>query len=209
MNATVLNNTDIAPLEEILLDAGQMRVVDYAAIKDFSQNDISLFCHKHAIYQIITTELINFVKKEIGDDKAIEIGAGNGCFGRALGIPITDNCLQERADIKAYYNLIIRQPTIKYPQDIIRYDGNLALEKLKPEVIIASWVTQQSNNPYGVNEISFLGRIKKYIHVGNEQSHAGKEILKLMPVTTHRFDWLVSRSLARDKNLIYIFNCAK
>ena len=150
----------------------------------------------------------HFVKKEIGDDKAIEIGAGNGCFGRALGIPITDNCMQERADIKAYYT-IIGQPTIKYPQDIIRYDGNLALEKLKPEVVIASWVTQQSQNPYGVNEKVFYGRLKKYIHVGNEQVHADKEILKLIPVTIHRFDWLISRSLARDKNLIYIFNCAK
>src|SRR5262245_30484366 len=86
----VLVDADIRDVEKILLDEnGFLQPVPFSAIKEFSQNQISLFCLKHAVYQIITTELVEFVREQLhGFNKPIEIGAGNGCLGRSLGIPL-------------------------------------------------------------------------------------------------------------------------
>ncbi len=211
-NGMQLRQVDIVELEKLMFKDGLMQVVDYAVISKFSQEQISLMCHKHAIYQIITTELLDFVKNEIGEASAIEIGAGNGCLGRALGIPLTDSHMQTRPDIALTYKLM-GQPPIVYPADILKYDALEAIEKFKPDVVVAAWVTElwdnkkMSGNYWGVDEIKFKGKVKKYILVGSEKVHGDKNILQAFPVKKYKFDWLVTRSLDKGKNVIYVFDC--
>lgn len=217
MNAHIIIDADISHLEKLLLKNGLMIPVDYELIKDEPQENISNFCVQHGIYQIITTQLVDFIRNEIGGQAAIEIGSGNGCLGRALGIPLTDNRMQEWPHIRHYYLLSQQQP-INYPRDVQKLDAADAIKKFKPDVVVASWVTQKwkfgmgknvGANEHGIDETKFKGLIKKYILVGNEDSHGDKDILlfKTFPVITYKFDWLVSRSLSKQKNLIYIFNC--
>jgi hypothetical protein len=214
MRGTILDsNIVIDELEKILISDGKMIPADYSAIKDFSQEQISSFCHKYAIYQIITTELLNFTKEQIGDRKAIEIACGNGCYGRALQIPITDNRMQEWESISRYYQML-NTPTIKYREDTINLEANVAIEVFKPEVVIASWATQiynpalgdnQASNVFGIDEKDILSKVQKYIHVGNQKTHGTKEILSIYEHDTYHFEWLVSRSMSRGQNVIYIF----
>lgn len=208
---TTIEKTDISYLEKILLHKGAMVPVPFDAIKDVPQNDISLFCHKHAIYQVVTTELVALLKQEINGYSAIEIGAGNGCLGRALKIPITDNCMQEWKEIQILYESL-KQPVIKYPKDIIRLDAHKAIAQYKPEIIVGAWVTQKykagfsDGNLHGIEEDLFKGKANKYLFVGNEHTHGTKEILRKFSYRKFKFDWLVSRSMQKDKNVIYIFN---
>lgn len=208
----ILEIVDIEPLEALLLEGGRMKAVDFAQLQPYTQNQVSLFCHKHGIYQIVTTELLDFVRKEIGDMSAIELGAGNGCLGRSLCIPITDNRMQEWPEIKAYYQLT-QQPPVQYADDIICIDGNDAINHFKPDVAIATWLTQKwkpwtpTGNAAGVDECLFKGRIKKYIHIGNEKTHGDKEILEKYPFKSYKFPWLISRSMAINQNIIYVFDC--
>jgi hypothetical protein len=215
----VLDNTiDIKPLEELMIHDGKIVPVPFSMIKNIPQEAISLFCHKHALYQFPTTELIDFLKNEIGGEHAIEIGAGNGCIGRSVGIIMTDNWMQTWDDIKKVY-FISGQPTITYGKDVEDIPALDAIERFKPKVVVSCWVTHKwhegmsTGNMYGVEEEKMfdLG-VKKYIHVGNVNpttGHTFKPILDKYKVEKLQFPWLVSRSMQRDLNTIYIFNGEK
>ncbi len=206
MNISSLNHMSTRDIENVLLKDGKLIPVPYKELTKFSQEKISVFCHKYAFYQIPTTELIDFLRNEIGELKAIEIGAGNGSIGRSLGIPITDNKLQERPDVKISYKAM-GQPTITYPSDIIKLGGNVAVERMKPDVVIASWVTGKDiGNYYGIHETKIIKSIKKYIHIGNEKTHAKKLILDRFNYKAIKEDWLVSRSMEKEQNIIYLIN---
>ncbi len=221
---SILNEVDTSALETLLLKDGLMQAVDHSTINQFTQNEISVFCVKNGIYQIVTTELVEFVRNEIGDSKAIEIGAGNGCLGRSLGITLTDSYQQAWPKIRAMYNNISQEP-ITYPRDIKNYNALSAISMFRPKTVVGAWVTElfkrnkvtldgnggikdlPSGNMYGVDEARFKGKIDKYILIGNENIHCDKEILRMFPYKTYKFDWLISRSMSREKNIIYVFDC--
>ena len=211
-NFSILDVSDISYLENILTGAdGLLKVVPFAAVRDIPQNDISQFCHTHGIYQIITRELVEFVQAQIGELRAIEIGAGNGCLGRALGIPLTDSKIQESAVMKRLYSQI-GQPPVKYPPDIKKLEALMAVKVFKAEAAVGCWVTHQYKSHLpdgcfgGVNEAVLSKRLKKYIFVGNAVTHKNKELLRFCQPTEYRFDWLVSRSVIRDENVIWVFD---
>jgi len=203
---------EVAKIETLCIKNNLLIPIPYIEINKFSQNAISLFCFKNAIYQFPTTELIDFLKNEIGNNSAIEIGSGNGSIGRALNIPRTDNRMQEWDKIKSYYNLM-RQPTIIYPDDIEKIDGLKAIKKYNPHTVIAAWITQKweegmiDGNMHGVDETEMLCMgIKKYIHIGNNVVHLNKKILQKRKKRQLKFPWLVSKSLNSTENVIYIFD---
>ena len=211
MTGGLLNNTDISELESFLLKEGKVQNLPYEQLNRFSQNDISVFCHKHAIYQLPTAELINFIQKHIGGESAIEIGSGNGCMGRSLGIPMTDNKMQSLPEIKAYYELM-GQPVIRYGEDVEEIDAISAVKKYRPKVVVASWVTDkyregmQVGNAMGIEEeLLFENGVEKYIHIGNENVHEQKPILSMFPVRKFKHKTIISRSMSREKNIVYIF----
>lgn len=212
----VLDDEDTAPLEKVLLDErGILRSVPFAALEGFSQNRISCFCHRFGVYQIVTTELVEFVRGELeGFSSAIEIGAGNGCLGRALGIPMVDNRMQEWKDIRYFYRSI-GQPTVVYGADVRRLDAVTAVNVMKPEAAVGAWVTHKfkkgftDGNFAGVDDALLARKLRRYVFIGNEKTHANKEMLRLCEPRAYKFDWLVSRSLHREKNVIWIFDFPK
>lgn len=215
----ILDNTiSIKSLEDLMIHDGKIVPVPFEMIKDVSQEQISLFCHKHALYQFPTTELIDFIKSEIGTNSAIEIGAGNGCIGRSVGIHMTDNKMQTWDDIKKVYS-VTGQPVITYGNDVEEIPALDAIERYRPKVVVACWVTHKwkdkmsTGNMYGVEEEKIFDYgVEKYIHVGNMNDTTGhlyKTILETREPKRLRFPWLVSRSMKRELNTIYIFSSNK
>jgi hypothetical protein len=212
MNFNIIESSDISELEKVLMgEGGKLNLLHYSALERFTQNQLSVFCHKHGIYQLPTLELINFIKKEFGSEEALEIGAGNGCIGRFLGIRMADNKMQEIPEIRAYYSAA-GQPVIKYGDDVEHLDGIEAIKKYRPKVVVACWVTQKwkpgmtEGNALGVDEEEIFGNgVEKYIHIGNEKTHASKIILDIFPVKKYKHKTILSRSMDRDKNIIYVF----
>lgn len=213
VNMHFLPNHDISSLEKILVKDGAIQPVSFSDIADFPQEVISAFCHAYGIYQIPTTELIDFLSSEIPDSEdAIEIGAGNGCIGRALGIKMTDNKMQLWDNIKEYYKRV-HQPIVKYGQDVEEIDANAAVLKYKPKIVVGCWITEKwnpgmtSGNAWGVEEYKMFGDgIQKYIMVGNSKIHGHKKILSTLHVKKYKFPWILSRSLLHENNnIIYIF----
>jgi len=214
VSVTILNkNTDISQLERDLLDdRGVLKVVPAEYYVQIRQDVLAVFCHKYGFYSLPTTELVEWLKPHVANKNAIEIGAGVGAIGRALGIPLTDSCyMRTNAEVIAYYAMA-GQPVTEYPEDIEELNAVAAVDKYKPEVVIGSWITHRytveraelGGNAYGVDEEYVLKNVKKYIMIGNDHVHRLKPLLDL-PHEEHYFDWLYSRSMSGRPNVIFIW----
>ncbi len=201
MFAQFLSKTNISYLEKECMSEGKLLIKPYSFYKQYPFNDVLVFMHTHGIYVLPTQELIDWLRENIVG-KAIEIGAGIGAIGRVLGIPITDNKMQEWPEVKKFY-LEAGQPLIKYPADVEELDYLAAIEKYKPDTVVGAFITHKWNgktgNPHGVDAL----KIKcKYIMVGNLITHQDNPLLKQCEKLY--FEWLITRAVDQLKNRIFI-----
>lgn len=208
----LIGKTDISYLEELLIAEDQtLNVLPYSELKDIPQSDISQFCVQHGYYLIPTVELVDFIKTEIGPNRAIEIGSGSGTLCRALGIIGTDNYMQAWADIKAIYGSAHQTP-VSYGAHVQRIAARDAIRKYRPDVVVAAWVTHLYNpkeywrrgNMYGVEEEKLINKVLKYIHIGNDKTHGKKPALKLPHAAIYK-EWIVSRAMNPEANVMYVW----
>ena len=198
------------------LDNGVLRVMPAAFYRQFEQVEVSGFCLRRGLYCLPTHELLNKINElilEVSPTRsAIEIGSGNGVLGKALGIPCTDSHQQEDPAMIALYRSM-GQPVITYGPHVERLDAEAAVARHKPEVVVAAWVTHKYNaaehfragNEQGVDEVALLGRIKRYIFVGNFYVHEHKPLLNL-PYIVHDNDTLFSRAQQPQGNGVVVWD---
>lgn len=211
LQVSVLEPCNISSLEKEVFVAGQLQVKPSSFYEAISSNETRYLCFVHGIYNLPTVELIDWLHEKIGGRKAIEIGAGQGALGRALGIPITDSCMQADPGIQAYYQMV-GQPTVKYPSDITKLDALSAVEEFKPDVIIGAWCTHlyredepwRHGNALGIDEDLLLEKVHTYIHIGNTAIHDKKRILD-KPHQTFREPKLYGRASLPENNLIWVW----
>jgi hypothetical protein len=201
-----LTERDVAYLDQVLLDErGLVRVLPAAELAKLEPKHLRSWLHFHAVYVLPSAELVAWLRDKIAGRRAIEIGAGNGAIGRALGIPRTDNKSQLWPDVAAYYRAA-RQPTIRYPDDVEQLDAHAAIAKYRPEVVIACYVTHRyredepdrAGNMYGPDEDLVIDSTRCYVHVGTTTAHANKRILA-RPHSELRADWLFSRGVPEER----------
>lgn len=209
----IISSADIKrdPAQEGALDdTGQLRVLDANWWAQFTQPEISAFCVKRGLYCIPTTELIHWLKTQIGPRRALEIGAGNGVLAANLDIHATDNKMQTWPDIKAHYQMTGQTP-VTYGLRVEELDALEAIRRYQPDVVVAAWVTHKWNpadplregNAWGVQEEDIVARAT-YIHVGNRHVHRHKPILA-RPHEELEAPWLVSRAINGAPNFIAIW----
>jgi hypothetical protein len=213
MDYHVIDRGDLKkdPADFGALDAdGRLQVFPHEFWTEFTQAEIAHFCVKHGFYCVPTTELVEWLFERIGDRKAIEIGSGSGVLADALEIQGTDNKMQEWAHIKALYEQTGQTPA-PYGPNVRQMDAQVAVDVLKPKVVIAAWVTHKWNekeswregNMYGVREDKIVKR-HEYIHIGNRHVHRHKPIMDL-PHEEFEFPWLVSRAMNGTPNFIGVW----
>ena len=206
-------NTDIRVLEENLWKDGELQVLPYAFFVEnkITQQQISMFCLQYGVYNVPTVELCEWVRGKIGKRTSIEVGAGNGALGRYLKIPSTDSFLQSDNTVGQYYALI-KQPPVRYGRNVEKIAANRAVERYKPQVVIAAWLTQvfksddewRGGSVFGTNEGAIIDSVEMYIHIGHLNTHGNKRVLD-RGHTVERYPWVLSRSLDAGNNAIYIW----
>lgn len=209
MQGTVIIPEDISSIEnQVFYQSGRMKAMPFSFYEPFLGNPLKYFMWKHGIYVLPTQELVDWLKSNIIGVRPIEIGAGIGAIARAIPIPATDSYMQDRPEIKMYYEMT-GQPVIKYPDDVEKLDALEAIKKYTPDTVIGCFITHKydekigSGNAYGVQEEFILENVKRYINVGNLHTHKDKPILKNNP-KEYNFDWLVTRSNDQSLNRIWI-----
>lgn len=198
LHVQVMQPQDVSYLDEKLLDSdGNLRILPASVYEEIPWEHLRLWTHFRAIYGLITVELVEFLKKLISGRRAIEIGSGNGALGRALGIPMTDNFMQTWPDVKLLY-MMQGQPLITYGPDVEQMDAIKAIQHYKPEVVVASWVTQFSDGSrpgsmYGIDEEKLLDLVDTYMMFGSIKNHDHKVICQRDHKVIQK-PWMWSRS---------------
>lgn len=202
--AVVIDDGNTKQIDKILLDEnGVIKPFHHDDLRGIDFQQLRMFCHKNAVYQLPTIDLITFLSGLFEDEKkVIEVGSGTGVIGRNLGIKMYDSHQQTFPEVKLHYDLM-KQPTIKYGRDVLKMDGVKAIRLFKPSLVLACWVTAPKDidgnplNMYGMDEEKILSLTETYVHVGTSTIHSNKLINKY-----DRFEilapWIVSRRPSKE-----------
>ena len=199
---------------DLLLPNGVMKLKSYSELSSIPWNHFRMWCHFNARYGIPTIELVDWLKSAINGRSTIEIGSGHGDFAYHLGIKATDSWVQQTNDVAKEFYAVTKQPTVQYPDWVEKLEATEAVNKYKPEVVIASWVTHwvtPNRRPkndvgsiFGVKEAQLLKRGIEYIFIGNLGPHEFKPIRDL-PHEEINLPFLISRAADQTKNRIMIW----
>lgn len=193
---------------EALGPDGRLQVLPAAFWADTTPAERALFGHRHGLYSFPTTELVEHLRVLVAGRTAIEIGAGHGVLAEALGIPATDNRMQEQARYRAFY-AATGQPCVPYGPNVINCHASRAVRRFKPDVVIGCWVTHKwdprrpeaGGNEVGVDEPDILANCGLYVIVGNEKVHEDKAIWKRRHTITYP-DFVYSRAMNGSREFI-------
>lgn len=218
MGINIIEDVKSSRLNRILKldEKSKLPLISSSELLKYTKEEIAIFCHKNAYYQLPTIELIDKLKEYVVEGKTIEIGSGSGNIGLHLNIPMTDSFQQEKPEYVKIYNAM-GQPCVNYGKDVEKIDAISAIMKYKPEVVIGCWVTHKYDAKYhnlggnvdGINENLFkqLG-VKKYIFVGNRNVHKSKILFNkknsYKDLEIIQFDGIVSRSLNQEQNFLAV-----
>ena len=201
-------------LPDLLDENNRLKLLGAEAYDAISPSALCLWCNRYARYGLPTIELVEWLQKRIAGRNAIEIGSGTGDLAYHLGIPATDNRMQEWPEIKFNYELV-GQPVIKYPDFVQNLDALDAVKQYKPDVVIASWVTHwidpnlppppEGGNAWGVKEDKILATGCTYILIGNKRVHGIKKIMA-QPHKEFELPFLRSRAIHPELNRVWIWN---
>lgn len=182
--AAALPNADAVD-KRLLLPSGRLKLLPAAEFDAIAPNDLAYFCWRTGRYGLVTQELITFLGHALHGRRAIEIGAGNGDLGFHAGIPMTDLKLQDQADVAAFY-AATKQPTIKYPADVLKLEAVEAVKRMRPAVVVGSWITHwvdprldpgpAGGSVYGVQEDKILSAGASYLMIGHIDVHDRKPL---------------------------------
>lgn len=215
----IVNKNELALIDATLLDeVGGIKVLPAEAYAAFNRNDLLVWANMRGNYGFPTLELVNWLKARIAGRRAIEIGAGNGNLGVHLGIPMTDSYQQvDDEETKAYFALYGITPT-NPPTSVEKEDGENAVRRRKPEVVVACYVTEKfqprpgdflaKGNQRGIRYDYIIERCDTFILIGNESIH-GKNRAMGIPHETFYFPWIISRALKPELNRIWVWDRLK
>ncbi len=176
---------------------GRIKLLPASEWQSLDRTALRVWCHFRAMYAIPTLELVDWLKAQIGDRTAIEIGAGNNDLGFYLGIKQTDSYMQTHPVHGQFYQMTGQTPTRPGP-DVEKLNAAQAIAAYRPQVVIGAWITQlwqpgdEQGSEVGVDEGALIDQVGTYIHIGHAAIHGGKRVLS-RPHQEFRPDWLVSR----------------
>ena len=224
MHFDSVNVEQLQELDSQLMNNGTPVVQEAEFFSRYDNEILRMFMNLVGVYVWPTVELIEFLKVEIGNANAIEIGSGNGVIAKELGIKATDNYLQSTRYIPPNDNMRVAHRQMlsaydrtgaalpPYGENVLQYEAIDAVRKFKPEVVLGCYVTHkwkpglQNGNMFGIDENAILQRshVNKYIVVGNRVVHKDKPILGLK----HReieLPGLVVRAAQPAENRVFIW----
>jgi hypothetical protein len=204
---------DISP--DVLDDHGRIRVLPAAFWATTTAAERALFGKRHGIYSFPTLELVDRLRELIDGRSTIEIGAGNGVLAETLGIPATDNRMQENPLYRRIFDRLDQAP-VPYGPNVVECHASRAVRQFKPSVVIGCWVTHKydparreaGGNEIGVDEPDILRNCETYILVGNDRVHADSAI-KSRPHEIEYPPWLYSRAGQSSREFIAVWRGLK
>lgn len=208
----IVDKRDVRDLrDQVLNKAGRLKVMPASFYENTTPEERALLGHNTGSYLLPTEELVDRLLELVGPRIAIEIGAGNGCLARAMGITATDSYQHRKQPWKSMFGDKLGKlgPPVPYGPNVKEMDARLAVRHYQPEVVVAAWVShldspfiqQTHGNPAGVDEMDVLAHCGEYIFIGDENVHRHKPIWD-MPHTIEYPPFVYSRATNGARQMI-------
>lgn len=197
-------------IRKAVMDGRVMRVLPHSEWMRFSWPEIRILLHETATYVVPTEELLDCLDDLIGDEKTIEICAGNGYIGSNLDILMTDSYQQQDDKMSVLMYELMRQPRIKYPKSVIKLEASAAVRRIKPHTVIGCYATHkwrddvQNGNDKGVDFEDIYSKVKRIILVGHKETHKYNPLMAL-PHKEIELPGLLTRAADQSLNRIFIW----
>lgn len=200
--------------QALLGEDGLLRILSVENYVQWPFEFLRLWMHELGYFVLPTVELVAWFRDQIGNRSALEICAGSGVLGRALGVRSIDARIHKKPLVRAQY-AELGQPVPCIGQHVEDLEALEAVEKYSPQVVFGTYVTERfrPGDPpskkasiYGVDESAILRRVETYIVVGSEAVNGGKKI-HCVPHQVVRPPGAVSRGRPGTE-VAYIWNMA-
>ena len=222
-DAKVMEARDVSYLDELLLNADKrLKPVFASELRKVNHIDLIYWCNINGYYSIPSIELMDTLREYLPEDKKLlEIGAGNGVYGRHLNVRMTDNFQQHPKNRARFRNSIASREKaglglVPYGDDVEECDARDAISLYKPNVVLAAWVTQKYNptkphlkgNMYGVSYQWILNRrhVDSIILIGNKRIHKNIDIMDKPHIELECSGTIFSRAFDEGYDRIFIWN---
>ena len=193
-----------------VMDGKDIKILPASVWRSFSKEELKKWMWETGTYVLPTEELIDCLDGLIGQEKTIEIGAGNGWIGRELDIPMTDSYQQQDDEETVLIYDLAGQPRIRYPKDVRKVDAITAVKTFRPHTVLGCYVTHKwrydtmSGNNKGIDFQKMMRYCRRFILVGNIETHKDNPLME----ETHReieLDGLLTRATDETRNRIFIW----
>lgn len=151
---------------------------------------LKAWCYINKLYGLPTLELLEWLSFRLrgyppGD--ILEIGAGRSNIGSCISVRQTDQYTYDIPEARGFYDSMNQKPPRPEPE-VEKLEALEAVEKYKPRVVIASWVSQwldpEDPNPrghgsiFGVKKDELLKQpsVELYIQVSNTLVHGAESV---------------------------------
>ena len=197
-------------IRKAVMDGRKMRVLPYSEWMKFSWPEIRVLLHETATYVVPTEELLDYLDELIGDEKAIEICAGNGYIGSNLDIVMTDSYQQQDDKMSVLMYDLMRQPRIKYPASVLKLEASQAVRRIHPHTVLGCYATHKwrddvgCGNDKGVDFADIYSLVKRIILVGHKETHKYNPLMDL-PHKEIELPGLLTRAADQSLNRIFIW----
>lgn len=209
-NFHILKREDVSELNSLaFIEPGVMAVLPTDFYRSYSDNYLHNFMLENAIYVLPTSELCSQLRKFI-TGTAIEVCAGLGSVGRILGIQVSDSHFQADPAVMGWYEAHGQIP-IKYPADVEKLDAIDAIDKYQPDTVLGCYVTARYTEKLGQGlatgprEEEMLKRVRRYIHVGNVNTHSWKPLMNTAH-KTYKSRHIITRAIDQSLNRVWIWD---
>lgn len=163
-----LSADEMIALDEFFLgDDGFLRIMPVGHVEQVPASWRITWMHRSGYWIIPTVELVECLKEEIGEDldQSIEIAAGAGVLGRALGIRSTDFMMAKWHPI---YAEMMRRNGISAPNFgpwVERIEASEAVYRHKPRVVLGSYAIRRGGERLqtGIDEKILMETVPKFI----------------------------------------------
>jgi hypothetical protein len=92
MRVTILPQADTSYIDKAFLaDDGYVRLRPAAEWRAIDPVHLRIWCGRRARYQVVTQEMVDWLRPQVAGRNALEVGAGAGDLGHHLGIRMTDS----------------------------------------------------------------------------------------------------------------------
>lgn len=193
---------------------GLLRLLPLAAYEVIPRPLLSYWAMLWGYWILPTVELVAWVREQLGDRPAVEVAAGAGVLGRALGIACIDWNTRRHFPEIALITRLAQQRDPARGAHVLDEEAWAAIVQRRPRAVVAAYPVQRvyegdpavfGGSRCGIEEWRIVRSVERYLVLGSAGA-IGKRKISRLPHRRVRAPGLVTRCLYPEEEYAWIWD---